>query len=278
MTKSLVIGSVAYDPRVVTIWEGIRDYFRSQPVQIDFVLFSNYEAQVEALFAGSIDIAWNTNLAFVTVDRRLQGGSRILAMRDTDVEFTSKVVVPATSSVKQLADLKGKKIAFGSRDSAQACIMPEHYLRLQGLRPDIEYEAIRFNTDVGKHGDTGTSENDVLEAVRSGKADAGALGESTWLTLAASGASADLRLLWTSPPYSHCVFTALPDLDENLAKQFVDSLLAMDYNNPLHRPILEMEGLKRWVLADRKGYTPVFDAVESTGYFSSEAPVVAAKH
>jgi ABC-type phosphate/phosphonate transport system substrate-binding protein len=28
-----------------------------------YVLFSNYESQVEALIEGFIDVAWNTNLA-----------------------------------------------------------------------------------------------------------------------------------------------------------------------------------------------------------------------
>ena len=30
---------------------------------MDFVLFSNYERQVDALLAGHIDVAWNTNVA-----------------------------------------------------------------------------------------------------------------------------------------------------------------------------------------------------------------------
>ena len=63
--RLLVIGAVAYDPKVVPIWESMRAYFREAGVPIDYVLFSNYEAQVDALFAGSIDLAWNTNVAYV---------------------------------------------------------------------------------------------------------------------------------------------------------------------------------------------------------------------
>ena len=69
----LMIGAVAYDPKVVPIWEGIREYFRGASVEMDFVLFSNYEAQVEALLAGRIDIAWNTNLAYVRTHRASDG-------------------------------------------------------------------------------------------------------------------------------------------------------------------------------------------------------------
>ena len=49
MTEPLLVGAVAYTPNVVTIWEGMRDYFAGTPAEIDFVLFSNYGRQVDAL-------------------------------------------------------------------------------------------------------------------------------------------------------------------------------------------------------------------------------------
>ena len=75
MEHSILLGAVAYDPKVVTIWEGIRDYFLEQGVAFDFALFSNYERQVEQLLAGHIDIAWNTPLAHVRVKERTNGQS-----------------------------------------------------------------------------------------------------------------------------------------------------------------------------------------------------------
>ena len=124
MNKPIVVGAVAYDPKVVTIWELIREYFKDADIPNDFVLFSNYEAQVEALLDGFIDIAWNTNLAYVRVYRRADGACRVLAMRDTDVEFTSVIVARSDRGISRLSDLKGKTVAFGSRDSGQAAILP----------------------------------------------------------------------------------------------------------------------------------------------------------
>ena len=48
MSKRIAVGAVAYDPKVVTIWEMINDYFRARGIANDYVLYSNYEAQVEA--------------------------------------------------------------------------------------------------------------------------------------------------------------------------------------------------------------------------------------
>ena len=64
MAKPILVGAVAYDARVVPIWEGMRDYFRQVGPPIDYILFSNYDRQVQALLARQIDIAWNTNLAW----------------------------------------------------------------------------------------------------------------------------------------------------------------------------------------------------------------------
>jgi len=47
--NSILLGAVAYDPKVVTIWEGIREHFQNEGVALDFALFSNYERQVAQL-------------------------------------------------------------------------------------------------------------------------------------------------------------------------------------------------------------------------------------
>ena len=54
MTRTIWIGAVAYDPKVVTIWEGMRRYFHEEAhLPVEVVLFQSYEAQVYALLAGS---------------------------------------------------------------------------------------------------------------------------------------------------------------------------------------------------------------------------------
>jgi len=50
--RTVWLGAVAYDPKVVTIWEGMRRFFREDAgLPIEIVLFQTYEAQVAALLA-----------------------------------------------------------------------------------------------------------------------------------------------------------------------------------------------------------------------------------
>ena len=265
MSTPLIVGSVAYTPNVVTIWEGIREYFAGGPAEMDFVLCSNYGRQVDALLAGHVDIAWNTNLAWVRTVAQTGGQCRALAQRDTDTVFQTIFVARSGSALGGLEGLKGRRLALGSQDSAQAAILPVHYLRQAGLG-DGDVDLLRINSDVGKHGDTGRSELDALRAVMDDKADAAALGINTWEAIGRDelmpGA---FEVFWESPTYSHCNFTALPTLSEERVQPWVDQLLAMDFDNPAHRPILEMEGLRQWVLPQLDGYASLFEAVQDQG-------------
>jgi ABC-type phosphate/phosphonate transport system substrate-binding protein len=263
---TILLGAVAYDPKVVSIWEGIRDYFRAQGVAFDFVLFSNYERQVEALLAGFVDIAWNTPLAHVRVQRRTEGRSLSLGMRDSDRDFRAKIVVRRDAKIASLADLAGKTLAVGSRDSTQARILPLHFLRTEGVNLDA-VKMMPFDTDVGKHGDTGTSELDVLAALREGRAHAGTVGDLIWVIEQSAGRidPNQLEVLYTTPGFDHCMFDALPSLDAKKREEFKRALFAMSWDVPAHRRILELEGLKQWMPPREEGYASLKAALDEQG-------------
>ncbi len=261
----LVIGAVAYTANVVPIWEGIRDYFRGSPAEMDFVLFSNYGRQVDALIAGHVDIAWNTNLAYVRTVLQTGGRCQALAMRDTDTTFTTVFVARPGSGLEGAQSLRGARLALGSADSAQAAILPLHYLGKAGVA-ESDLEITRFNSDIGKHGDTGRSELDAINAVIEGDADVAAIGITTWESIGRDelmpGA---LEEVWRTEEYCHCMFTALDSLPEHRYQPWVDKLLAMDWNEPAERRILELEGLRRWMPPQLDGYQGLFAAVDTQG-------------
>ena len=275
MGRTIWVGAVAYDPKVVTIWEGMRRYFIDEAkLPVEIVLFQSYEAQVGALLARPgdnmprIDIGWNTNLAYLQAEARSDNGCRPIAMRDTDIGWMTKIVAVTGGPIATLADLRGCTLALGSRDSGHAAILPVYFMELEGLLAEKDYATLRFDSDVGKHGDTGTSERDVLRAVLDGRADAGAIGSPFWRTvqnekLVPAGA---LTEIWTSPAYNHCMFTARPDLDASLQREFAEALAGMDYENPIHRPILEAEGLRRWMPPQLDGYRSLREASARQGF------------
>ncbi len=264
--QTILLGAVAYDPKVVTIWEGIREHFQEQGVPMDFALFSNYERQVEELIKGHIDIAWNTPLAHVRVRQRTDGASLSLGMRDSDRDFRAKVIVRRTSGIKALKDLEGKTLAVGSSDSTQARILPLFFLAQEGV--DLSrVKLLPFDTDLGKHGDTGTSEIDVIKALHNGLADAGTVGDLIWVNEQAAGHidASKIEVLWTTPGFDHCMFDAHPSLAPEKIESFKRALFAMRWDNPRHRRLLELEGLREWLPPREEGYRSLEDALKQKG-------------
>jgi phosphonate transport system substrate-binding protein len=264
--KAILLGAVAYDPKVVTIWEGIREHFQEQEVPLDFALFSNYERQVDELIKGHIDIAWNTPLAHVRVRQRTDGASLSLAMRDSDRDFRAKVIVRRASGIKSLKDLEGKTLAVGSSDSTQARILPLFFLATEGV--DLSrINLLPFDTDLGKHGDTGASELDVLKALHQGPADAGTVGDLIWVAEQAAGHvdASRIEVLWTTPEFDHCMFDAHPSLAPEKIDSFKRALFAMRWDNPRHRRLLELEGLHEWLPPREEGYRSLEQALTQKG-------------
>jgi len=257
----ILLGAVAYDAKVVTIWEGIRAHFQSIGIAFDFALFSNYERQVASLLAGHIDVAWNTPLAHVRVKRQTEGRSLSLGMRDSDRDFRAKLIVRRDAGIHELKDLTGKKLAVGSRDSTQARILPLHFLAREGA---AGFELLPFDSDLGKHGDTGNSELEVLAALRDGRAQAGTVGDLVWAGEQAAGRVDPDKLvaLWSTPPFDHCMFDALPSLAPAKAGEFRRGLFAMQWDNPSHSRLLELEGLRRWMEPREEGYQSLIAALD----------------
>jgi ABC-type phosphate/phosphonate transport system substrate-binding protein len=284
MSRTIWVGAVAYDPKVVTIWEGMRRYFHEEArLAVEVVLFQSYEAQVSALLATPsdasprIDIAWNTNLAYLKADAWSDHRCRPIAMRDTDIGWSTKIVAVSAGAVTALSDLRDRTLALGSRDSGHAAILPVYFLEREGLIEGQQYRSLRFNSDLGKHGDTGTSEVEVVRAVLDGRADAGAIGSPFWSKvrsdrLVPEGA---LTEIWTSPPYNHCMFTARPDLDPSVGQCFAETLSRMSYDNPSHRAVLDAEGLRRWEPPHLDGYESLRQASARQGLFERPLPELA---
>ena len=216
-----------------------------------------------AVLAGDVEIGWHTNTAFVAFEQELGAEGRILGMRDVDAKFATVIVTRRGDAFDGVPGLAGRRLALGSRDSGHAAILPLHYLAAEGLDAASECELVRFDTDLGKHGDTGDSEPRVIRAVSEGAADAGAIGEPTLAAFRAElvPAAASLEVAWRSPTYYHCNFTALPSLDEELGLRWQAALLAMSYDDPRIRPEMTLEGAKCWLPGDRSGYAALAEAM-----------------
>jgi ABC-type phosphate/phosphonate transport system substrate-binding protein len=272
MTESaLTLGSVAYDPKVVTIWDGFQHYFQRRGLPFDYVLYTNYERQVEALFAGQIHVAWNSPLAWLQCEQIVQRTGRraeAICMRDTDRDLTSIIVVRAASGIRTIEDLKGRHIAVGAPDSPQATLIPLNFLADNGLVPHKDFRAVEFDLLRGKHGDHIGGEREAVRALMRGECDAACLIDANHLLFVQEGTipSGATHVLAQTPVYDHCNFTVLDGAPIAETARFRDLLLEMSYADPEVRPLLDLEGLKKWVPGRTEGYALLARAVDRFRY------------
>lgn len=266
---SVILGAVAYDPKVITIWDGFKEYFEEKGLSFDYVLYSNYEAQVEAHFRGDFNVAWNSPLAWLQAERIAQKlGKKVqsVVMRDSDQDLRSFVVVPEGSSIRSLEDLKGKKIGVGAHDSPQATLIPLEALAKQGLDADKDFTVVYHDKLVGKHGDHIGGERDAARALMSQEIDACCVLDANYLLFAQEGTyqSGDVRVLHRTELFDHCNFTVIEG-DSLPVDRFVKILLDMSYEDPTCRRLFDLEGLKAWKVGRSSAYTSLNDSLARFG-------------
>jgi phosphonate transport system substrate-binding protein len=267
------IGAVAYAPSAVTVFDAMRRYFDRHGLPVDYVLYSNYDALVKALDKGQVDIAWNTPLAHARYHVRAGNASQTLVMRDVDCNFRSMLIVRADANIGSLDDLKGKTMILGSWQAAEATILPIHFLKHQGLKLS-QVKLHNLDGQVDLRGNPCSSEIHVLKALQQGRGQAGIIGERLWNRLSKEQPDqvSQLRVLWVSPSFSHCVFTASKDFEKELASRFTRLMLAMDPNDPLTSEVMRLEGTRKWVSGSPEGFQELVKTLrEEPGCCSAES-------
>jgi phosphonate transport system substrate-binding protein len=271
MAQPLRVGAVMYDPKVSVIWEIIRNFFESHACPMDVAFYSTYEMQVAGLLDRAIDIAWNSPLAWLDSQRRSGGTCRAVAMRDTDRDRVSYFVGRREGPVRTLADLRHRTLATGAADSPQATLIPLGRLRRERLDPATDLTIRRFDVLVGKHGDHVGGERDAFECVRRGEAAVCAMLDLNWDGWTKDGTiDADrFTIIARTDPFDHCVFTVRQDLDAAVERRWLEALFAMQYDNPAHREMMDLEGLKAWLPGRTSGFEALTAAVASERFFEA---------
>ena len=180
------------------VFQGLEELFRRRGIDLDWILYSDYDAMVDAFVKGDIDLAWNGPLGYVKIKRLLEQPCRVIAMRDVDIDFVTQFITHSESDILTVEDLLGRRFAFGRRSSEQAGLVPYYVLKQSGLSPDKDLSAVSFYEE--RESRNTSDERDVVERVVSGEFDAGAVSRRTLEVMAEDGSlSRDIRCECSGP-------------------------------------------------------------------------------
>ena len=140
-----------------------------RPVDVKLVIFNNYDEGIEAIAAGKVDFVRFGPSSYILAKEK-QPGVRLIAMETEggDKRFKGAVLVRKDSPIQKLADLKGKKFAFGDQNST----IGRYLIQAELVKAGITSGDLASYQYLGRH-DT------VVKAVEVGDFDAGSAMLST---------------------------------------------------------------------------------------------------
>ena len=247
------------------VFQGLEELFRRRGIDLNWILYSDYDAMVDAFVKGDIDLAWNGPLGYVKIKRLLEQPCRVIAMRDVDIDFVTQFITHSESDILTVEDLLGRRFAFGRRSSEQAGLVPYYVLKQSGLNPDKDLSAVSFYEE--RESRNTSDERDVVERVVSGEFDAGAVSRRTLEVMAEDGSLSrnPVRVFWSSPAYNHCCFTAQRDMEPQLVTQIEAAFLAITGSDAVEQAVLEGEGCSSFVAGVEEGWEIIEDAAVTEG-------------
>jgi phosphonate transport system substrate-binding protein len=152
----------------------------------------SYNAVVEAMCNGSADIAFFGPVSYVQAHKRGCADLLAVAVEKGSSTYFAGIFVKASSSIKTLKDLKGKRVAFGDINSGSSFVFPMTMIMQAKLDPIRDLAAIRMT---GSHANS-------LAALTQGQVDAASLSFDSYEKAVNQGAlgGTKIRVLARSVP------------------------------------------------------------------------------
>jgi len=213
---TLILGVHPFLPATSLLpkFEPLAEYLgRSLGRPVRVAISRDYEDHIRRVGTGEVDIAYMGPASYVKLVETY-GESPLLARLEIEGSptFHGVIFVRNDSPIQTLAEIAGKRFAFGSPASTMGTLVPRHVLRQAGVGLE----------DLGGFGTLGNHDNIAL-AVLVGDFDAGAVKEETFSKYQPRG----LRSLAVTPSISEHLFVAAADLPAEAVEKLRAILLRM---------------------------------------------------
>ena len=168
-------------------------------------------AQVEAMRSGRLHIAgFSTGPTAFAVNL---AGAVPFAIKGNEREFESYrvvVITRASSDIRTLADLRGRRVAHTSATSNSGNLAPRALFPAVGVTPDTDYRVLF----------SGGHDRSVM-GVNAGDFDAAPVASDVYYRMIGRGQvqAANLRVIWQSEPFPTSSFALAHDLQPELASR-----------------------------------------------------------
>jgi phosphonate transport system substrate-binding protein len=238
---------------MLAAWQAHLESTLNRPVH--FVQRGSYREISDLLLSDAIDVAWVCGFPFVVHEARLQLVAVPLYQRQP--LYRSHLVVPVRDSgTHTIRDLRGKVFAYSDPQSNSGFLVPRVELIRAHEVPDSFFRRSFYTFAHRK----------VVEAVRVGLADAGAVDGYVWDTLQLQhpSATAGVRVAWRSALHGFPPIVARRSLAFDETSQVAAALVAMP-DSDAGRRILQRLNIDGFTPASPKLFDSIRQSVRLHG-------------
>jgi len=207
----------------------LADYLSKElGVPVKLLVGKDYQATMDDIAKNTVQMAYLTPTTYPKVakqhpDMAIQP---IVKFKESgSATYRSAIIVRSGSPIAGVADIKGKKFAFGSEQSTSSHLMPRSMLIAAGIDIDKDLKEIKFTGSMGN----------VVGAVAAGIMDAGGLQESVAEQAEKQGKVKILARSGDIPQFPICVNKQLPP---EMVSKIQAALLKLDGSTPESLKIL----------------------------------------
>ncbi len=181
----------------------------------------SYAAQVEAMRSGRLHVAGiSTGPTVFGVNLAGYVPIAIMCKGDGTFGYKLQLITHKDSDIKELKDLKGKKVAHVTPSSNSGNQAPRALFKNMGVTPDVDYEV----TYSGKH------DNSIM-GVANKDYDAAPIASSVLDRMITKGVvnGDDLRIIWESDPFPTTSYGYANNLTPELQEKIKEAFLTFDW-------------------------------------------------
>ncbi len=156
----------------------LKDYLEDQlKKEIELIVTTDYSSMIEAMRFGRIEIAYFGPLSYVLAKSKAPEIEPFaVGVSKGSPTYKSVIIAQPGGAVKNVADIKGKMMAYGDQASTSSHLIPRALLADAGLEADADYKYAML----GAH-------DAVARAVETNKVDAGGMSQAIYIQLTEAG-------------------------------------------------------------------------------------------
>jgi phosphonate transport system substrate-binding protein len=215
-------------------------------MKIETFVGSDYNATIEALRAGHVDVALLGPFSYVlaTTVAPVEAFAVTVIAKTMQPSYRSIIIARKETPIGSLQEIKGRTFAFVDPGSTSGYMVPAASFVLAGITPEKDFAKVMYS---GGHDAT-------IVAVAEGKVDAGSVADRIFERGCAKGLAdcKKLKVVWQSDPIPNDPVLYRKNLPDDLKKKVRDAFYSVK-----NLPFGEMGTVARFDPATDKDYDSV---------------------